>query len=48
MSVPGMSGDPAVHEGTVCSVHADLSTFAEYMPVVHGVHAVSLEDDPGT
>ena len=46
--VPGMSGDPAVHEGTVCSVHAVLSSAAEYVPEVHGVHVVSLDDDPGT
>ena len=46
--VPGMNGDPAVHGGTVCVAHADLSSAAEYVPVVHDVHVVSLDSDPGT
>ena len=48
MVVPGISGDPEVHGGTVCAAHADLSTLAEYLPAVHGVHAVSVNNDPGT
>lgn len=46
--VPGMSGDPGAHERTVCVAHTDLSSAAEYVPEVHDVHVVSLDNDPGT